>query len=169
MFFLVVTIFFVIASVIGAILLFADDDKEPGSITLIASFVIYLLIFAFNVYTTVDAGHVKVGKLFGKPVAEYTAGFHFINPFYDLVDYDGRIQEYTRSGTGDEGAKDGYDAINATTKNNMEVYIEETIKWRLADGDPNMHHKMYSQTVQNWYRIHLHKISNDRKDDQETE
>jgi regulator of protease activity HflC (stomatin/prohibitin superfamily) len=63
-----------------------------GIIVVIALAVIVLL---FNMFTTIPAGHVGVGSMFGKVQTEvYEEGFHLVNPLVDITLFDAREKTY---------------------------------------------------------------------------
>ncbi|MFL5742867.1 MAG: prohibitin family protein [Flavisolibacter sp.] len=83
-------------------------------------------------FVTIDAGQVGVTKLFGKVQQQVlTSGLHLINPLFEIDRMDVRTQNYTMSGTNDEGHKMGDDAIRVLTADGLEVTIDLTVLYRV--------------------------------------
>jgi regulator of protease activity HflC (stomatin/prohibitin superfamily) len=79
-------------------------------------------------FVMIDAGEVGVKKLFGKVENDVLeSGIHMTNPLVDVIKFDVRTQNYTMSGTHDEGDKSGDDAIRALTADGLEVVMDVTI------------------------------------------
>ena len=102
--------------------------------------IIGLLLIVLGVFTSciiqVDAGHVGVKKLFGKVQDDVLgSGLHFINPLVDVVKLDTKTQNYTMSGTQDEGHKTGDDAIRVLTSDGLEVTIDLSVLYRVVPTD----------------------------------
>ena len=51
---------------------------------------LFLLVLGYNSYTTVGAGSVKVGTLFGDVKGTLDEGFHVVNPLYDFTTFDAK-------------------------------------------------------------------------------
>ncbi len=61
-------------------------------------------------------------------------GIHFVTPFVEYVDrFTTAKQEYTMSGSINEGAQQGNDAVEARTSDGQQVYIDATVRY-YADG-----------------------------------
>ena len=87
---------------------------------------------AVSCFVTIDAGQVGVTKLFGKVQPQVlTSGLHVINPLFEIDRMDVRTQNYTMSGTSDEGHKIGDDAIRVLTADGLEVTIDLTVLYRV--------------------------------------
>lgn len=57
-------------------------------------------------------------------------GIHFVIPFIETVDrFSTAKQEYTMSGTTNEGAVQGNDAVEARTSDGQQVYIDATVRF----------------------------------------
>ncbi len=57
-------------------------------------------------------------------------GIHWIIPFVESVDrFSTAKQEYTMSGTANEGAQQGNDAVEARTSDGQQVYIDATVRF----------------------------------------
>ena len=58
------------------------------------------------------------------------AGIHFVTPFIESVDrFSTAKQEYTMSGSTNEGAQVGNDAVEARTSDAQQVYIDATVRF----------------------------------------
>ncbi len=57
-------------------------------------------------------------------------GIHFVTPFIEYVDrFSTAKQEYTMSGTANEGAKEGNDAVEGRTADQQQVFIDATVRY----------------------------------------
>lgn len=84
----------------------------------------------------IDAGHIGVQKLFGKvQKTVLSSGLHMINPLVDIIEIDVRTQNYTMSGTNDEGHKMGDDAIRTLSADGLEVIIDLTVLYKVVASD----------------------------------
>lgn len=69
--------------------------KTKIIISLIAVITIGIGVLLFNMFTTIPAGHVGVGALFGKVQSNvYDEGFHLLNPMIDITLFDAREKTY---------------------------------------------------------------------------
>jgi regulator of protease activity HflC (stomatin/prohibitin superfamily) len=58
------------------------------------------------------------------------AGIHFVTPFIESVDrFSTAKQEYTMSGSVNEGAQQGNDAVEARTSDAQQVYVDATVRF----------------------------------------
>ena len=58
------------------------------------------------------------------------AGIHFVTPFIESVDrFSTAKQEYTMSGSINEGAQSGNDAVEARTSDAQQVYVDATVRF----------------------------------------
>jgi regulator of protease activity HflC (stomatin/prohibitin superfamily) len=58
------------------------------------------------------------------------AGIHFVTPFIESVDrFSTAKQEYTMSGSINEGAQQGNDAVEARTSDAQQVYVDATVRF----------------------------------------
>ncbi len=102
----------------------------------IGGLIIMIIGISLSCFIQVDAGQVGVKKLFGKvQVDVLESGLHFINPLYEVEKMDIKTQNYTMSGTHDEGQKQGDDAIRVLTADGLEVNIDLTVLYRLVPTD----------------------------------
>jgi regulator of protease activity HflC (stomatin/prohibitin superfamily) len=84
----------------------------------------------------IDAGQIGVKVLFGKVQNSVLgSGLHFINPFMEIRSLDIKTQNYTMSGTSDEGHKTGDDAIRVLTADGLEVTIDLTVLYKLLSSE----------------------------------
>jgi len=100
-----------------------------GAIILIAGIVIQSIVM-------IDAGQIGVKVLFGKVQNDVLgSGLHFINPLMEVRSLDIKTQNYTMSGTNDEGMKTGDDAIRVLTADGLEVTIDLTVLYKLLSSE----------------------------------
>lgn len=100
-----------------------------GAVILIAGIVIQSIVM-------IDAGQIGVKVLFGKVQNEVLgSGLHFINPLMEVRSLDIKTQNYTMSGTNDEGMKTGDDAIRVLTADGLEVTIDLTVLYKLLPSE----------------------------------
>ena len=84
----------------------------------------------------IDAGQIGVKVLFGKVQNEVLgSGLHLINPLVEVRSLDVKTQNYTMSGSNDEGAKTGDDAIRVLTADGLEVTIDLTVLYKLLPSE----------------------------------
>ncbi len=96
----------------------------------------------------IDAGEVGVQKLFGKIQDNVlTSGLHLINPLIEVEHMDVRTQNYTMSGTNDEGTKAGDDAIRVLSADGLEVTIDLSVLYHVV---PSEAPKLLRQTGTNY-------------------
>ena len=106
------------------------------------------IVLFFMIFTVVDAGEVGVEVRFGEVKSVRAEGWHFVNPFSDVVYYPIRLVESTYTDTVDEGEKAGADAIQAFSRENAAVFVDLTVLWSV---DPAMADVVY-RTVKDQYR-----------------
>ena len=100
-----------------------------GAIITIAGIVIQSIVM-------IDAGQIGVKVLFGKVQNEVLgSGLHLINPLVEVRSLDVKTQNYTMSGSNDEGAKTGDDAIRVLTADGLEVTIDLTVLYKLLPSE----------------------------------
>ena len=84
----------------------------------------------------IDTGEVGVQKLFGNVQQDVlTSGLHFINPLMDVEKLDVKTQNYTMSGTKDEGNKVGDDAIRVLSADGLEVTIDLSVLYHVIPSE----------------------------------
>ena len=99
---------------------------------------VIILIAGILVKSTgmIDAGQIGVKVLFGKVQNEVLgSGLHLINPLVEVRSLDVKTQNYTMSGSNDEGAKTGDDAIRVLTADGLEVTIDLTVLYKLLPSE----------------------------------
>ena len=99
---------------------------------------VIILIAGILIKSTVmiDAGQIGVKVLFGKVQNEVLgSGLHLINPLVEVRSLDVKTQNYTMSGSNDEGAKTGDDAIRVLTADGLEVTIDLTVLYKLLPSE----------------------------------
>ena len=100
-----------------------------GAIILIAGILVKSAVM-------IDAGQIGVKVLFGKVHNDVLgSGLHFINPLVEVRSLDIKTQNYTMSGTNDEGTKTGDDAIRVLTADGLEVTIDLTVLYKLLPSE----------------------------------
>lgn len=108
-----------------------DIIKRTGKIgkvsAIVGSSVILLIIIVFNLFTTIPAGHVGVGTLFGKVQPNtFSEGMHLINPFMDVTLFDARQKTHKES-------------MGVPSKDQLITKFELSIQYRLIkEKAPNM-------------------------------
>lgn len=84
----------------------------------------------------INAGHIGVQTLFGQVQGKVLfEGLNFINPLVEVNDMSIQTQNYTMSGSNDEGDKSGDDAIRVLSKDGLEVVIDLTVLYRIIPSD----------------------------------
>jgi len=103
--------------------------QAAGVIIMIAGIVIQSVVM-------IDAGQIGVKVLFGKVQNDVLgSGLHFINPLMEVRSLDIKTQNYTMSGTNDDGMKTGDDAIRVLTADGLEVTIDLTVLYKLLPSE----------------------------------
>jgi regulator of protease activity HflC (stomatin/prohibitin superfamily) len=99
-------------------------------------FLFIIIGVLINSFVQIEAGEVGVKKLFGKVQSEpLSSGLHVINPLFTIVRMDVKTQNYTMSGTLDEGHKSSDDAIRVLTSDGLEVVIDLTVLYRVVPSE----------------------------------
>ena len=129
--------------IIGILILIASFilQKSPeynrfAKIVRAIAFIILLAGIIIKSVVQIDAGQVGVKILFGKVQNDVlSSGLHFINPFVEIKRLDVKTQNYTMSGTHDEGTQQGDDAIRVLTSDGLEVTIDLTVLYKLLPSE----------------------------------
>ncbi|WP_069658998.1 prohibitin family protein [Arcticibacter eurypsychrophilus] len=137
--------FFIILGllVITASFFIARGDSQAarfsGAIRIVG-IVLALLGASLSMFKVVDAGHVGVKTLYGRVDNDVLySGLNFINPLVEVTMFDVKTQNYTMSGTHDEGNKSGDDAIRILTSDGLEVTIDLSVLFSVRPNDaPNI-------------------------------
>src|SRR5574343_359186 len=127
----------VILFIVSIALLKGNDQvsRFSGALRIVALIVIIAGI-SLACIIQIDAGQVGVKKLFGKVQDDVLhSGLHFINPLLDIQKMDVKTQNYTMSGVHDEGNNSGDDAIRVLTSDGLEVTIDLSVLYRVAETD----------------------------------
>ena len=112
------------------------NTKRFTNPTRIVGLVLILLGVLTSCIVQIEAGEIGVQKLFGKIQNNVLfSGLHFINPLMEVEHIDTKTQNYTMSGTTDEGNKNGDDAIRVLTADGLEVTIDLSVLYRVVPDD----------------------------------
>ena len=119
----------VIVLVVGIVL---KRSPEPGSrfggIVNTVGIVIIVLGLLLSTVKIIEPGKVGVQVLFGKVQNQVLeSGLHIINPLVEVTIFDTRTQNYTMSAVGNEGQKEGDDAIRVLSNDGLEVTIDLSV------------------------------------------
>lgn len=125
------------------------NSKKGGIAILVIG--VLVLILLLSIYT-IPAGHVGVYHLFGKVNdVEKKPGMHLKNPFAQVTKMSIKTQEYTMSGTPNEGQKRGVnDAISSLTKEGLTVDLDVTVLYRL---EPEKASDIYKEVGTNYVNV----------------
>ncbi len=99
---------------------------------------IFLMLLGFinACVKQIDPGEAGIKILFGKVQNEVLgSGLHFVNPLLDIRRIDIKTQNYTMSGSNDDGHRSEDDAIKVLTSDGLEVTIDLTVLYRVIPGD----------------------------------
>jgi regulator of protease activity HflC (stomatin/prohibitin superfamily) len=135
-----------IVVILGIIVLIAGTvvkrSPQPssrfGSILSVAGVVIIVAGIVSSAFKVIDPGMVGVQVLFGKVQDKpLESGLHMINPLVDITEFDTRTQNYTMSGTHNEGEVQGDDAIRVLSSDGLEVTIDLSVLYNvMPDRSP---------------------------------
>jgi len=141
--------FSVIFSIVGWVLLiglglyvfYVISMRSQRRDTKLSALVVAILLIGGIALLTLGAGLVFIDQFeSGVVVSPLTSGgvrpdpigpgIHFVTPFIESVDrFTTAKQEYTMSGTINEGAQQGNDAVEARTSDGQQVYIDATVRY----------------------------------------
>jgi len=126
----------IVSLIIFAIGFWGTKEESPlrkyKSLILIAGAVAFIVGLGTASIRQISPGHVGVQVLFGKVQTEVIyEGLSLVNPLIDVTEMSTQTQNYTMSGTFDEGAKQGDDAIRVLSNDGLEVVIDLTILYRI--------------------------------------
>ena len=99
---------------------------------------IFLMLLGFinACVKQIDPGEAGIKILFGKVQNEVLgSGLHFVNPLLDIRRIDIKTQNYTMSGSNDDGHRSEDDALKVLTSDGLEVTIDLTVLYRVIPGD----------------------------------
>jgi regulator of protease activity HflC (stomatin/prohibitin superfamily) len=123
----------VIVLVVGIVLRRSPEPAGHFSGTTIGvGLGIFALGLILSMFKTIDPGMVGVQVLFGKVQDQsLESGLHIINPFVEVTTFDTRTQNYTMSGTRNEGDVQGDDAIRVLSSDGLEVTIDLSVLYNV--------------------------------------
>ncbi|MGZ5220466.1 MAG: prohibitin family protein [Chitinophagaceae bacterium] len=126
----------ILVLIAGFIMKRSPDLFRYSKIARIAGGIILILGIVIQSIVMIDAGQIGVKVLFGKVQNDVLgSGLHFINPLMEVRSLDIKTQNYTMSGTNDEGMKTGDDAIRVLTADGLEVTIDLTVLYKLLPSE----------------------------------
>jgi regulator of protease activity HflC (stomatin/prohibitin superfamily) len=130
---MLIAILGVIVLIVGIVL---KRSPEPGSrfggIVNTVGIVIIILGLLLSTIKIIEPGKVGVQVLFGKVQDNILeSGLHVINPLVEVTTFDTRTQNYTMSAVGNEGAKEGDDAIRVLSSDGLEVTIDLSVLYKV--------------------------------------
>ena len=111
-------------------------SPEPGAhfggIAMSVGGAIFALGLLLSIFKTIDPGKVGVQVLFGKVQDQVLeSGLHIINPLVEVTTFDIQTQNYTMSGTRNEGDVQGDDAIRVLSSDGLEVTIDLSVLYNV--------------------------------------
>lgn len=123
----------IIVLIVGMVL---RRSPEPGSrfggIAVSVGAVLFVLGLLLSCFKTIEPGKVGVQVLFGKVQDNVLeSGLHVINPLVDVTTFDIQTQNYTMSGTHNEGDVQGDDAIRVLSSDGLEVTIDLSVLYNV--------------------------------------
>lgn len=129
--------FLIILGIIAILISFfiAQQDSPAAKFSLImriAGVIIILIGASSSMFKVVDAGEVGVTTIFGKANKDVLySGLNIVNPLVEVTTFDVKTQNYTMSGTNDEGSKSGDDAIRVLSADGLEVVIDLSVLFKV--------------------------------------
>ena len=123
----------IVAVLISFFLANQDSPFARYSVILrIAGVIIILIGASSSMFKVVDAGEVGVKTMFGKVNNDVLySGLNIINPIVEVTKFDVKTQNYTMSGSNDEGSKSGDDAIRVLSADGLEVIIDLSVLFKV--------------------------------------
>lgn len=129
-----------------------NSDKPPEKVLNVPSWAVLLAICAVGVLvflpmTFVSIGYGQVGVKFNRlddgviHTSTFDEGWHLKAPWIKVYKYNIKLEEYTRSGTPDEGAKEGEDQILAVTSEGLYVALDVTAHYKVLPSDASHLHQ----------------------------
>lgn len=110
--------------------------RTAGKWTLGICLLSAVLCVVIGAITVIPAGHIGVKVLFGKVKPKIlTEGLHLVNPFLSIKKMTIQTQSYTMSIVREEGEKEGNDAIDALTRDNLTITMDLTVLYKLHAFD----------------------------------
>jgi regulator of protease activity HflC (stomatin/prohibitin superfamily) len=123
----------IIVLIVGMVL---RRSPEPGNrfggvVTSVGGALVVLGLL-LSMFKTIEPGKVGVQVLFGKVQDNVLeSGLHVINPLVDVTTFDIQTQNYTMSGTHNEGEVQGDDAIRVLSSDGLEVTIDLSVLYNV--------------------------------------
>jgi regulator of protease activity HflC (stomatin/prohibitin superfamily) len=123
----------IIVLIVGMVL---RRSPEPGNrfggiLTSVGGALVVLGLL-LSMFKTIEPGKVGVQVLFGKVQDNVLeSGLHVINPLVDVTTFDIQTQNYTMSGTHNEGDVQGDDAIRVLSSDGLEVTIDLSVLYNV--------------------------------------
>src|SRR5512139_1296158 len=126
---------------LGLYLFYVISMRSQRHTTRVSILVVLILLIGGLASMTLGAGLVFIDQFeSGVVVSPLTAGgvrpepigpgIHFVTPFVEYVDrFTTAKQEYTMSGSTNEGAVQGNDAVEARTSDGQQVFIDATVRY----------------------------------------
>lgn len=97
------------------------------------AFGLFALITILNSVVIVGVGHSAVTTFAGDTKASLGNGLHVVPPWYNVVDYETRVQEYTMAGDGNGDSVEAA-AVSAPTKDGSNVTIDLTVRYQINES-----------------------------------
>lgn len=123
----------VIVYIVGTVLKRSPQPSNRfGRPVSIVGLVVIFLGIVSSAFKVIEPGMVGVQVLFGKVQdTPLESGLHIVNPAVDVTDFDVRTQNYTMSGTHNEGDVQGDDAIRVLSSDGLEVTIDLSVLYNV--------------------------------------
>ncbi|MBI5325340.1 MAG: prohibitin family protein [Ignavibacteriae bacterium] len=127
----------IVSLIIFAIAIWGTKQDSPlhrfKSLIILVAALVFIIGLGTASIRQINPGHVGVQVLFGQVQKQVLyEGLNFVNPLIDVTEMSTQTQNYTMSGTYDDGAKQGDDAIRVLSNDGLEVIIDLTILYRVV-------------------------------------
>jgi SPFH domain / Band 7 family len=138
--FIVAIVFYALAALAGAAMLFAGKARVRFAFVAGSVFALAVLLTLVASYDRVDTRNVGIITEFGRPVSEHGAGIVWHAPWKKLSELSEAVQLQAFESTSYEDASKGIGsygnpaAINVRLANNSNAYVDENLNWRLREG-----------------------------------
>jgi len=123
----------IIILIVGLVLRRSPEPTNHFSGTTVAvGGAVVALGLLLSIFKTIEPGKVGVQVLFGKVQDQVLeSGLHVINPLVEITTFDIQTQNYTMSGTHNEGDVQGDDAIRVLSSDGLEVTIDLSVLYNV--------------------------------------